>query len=193
MSAMRPDQSKVFSYADYLQWKEGDRLELINGKVYMMTPAPSRKHQEIVLEIGRQLSNSLKGNRCNVYIAPFDVRFLENEDDEDDNIYTVVQPDLTIVCDKSKLDDRGLKGTPDFVIEVISPSTASTDYIQKMNLYEKSGVNEYWIVHPTDQVVLVFVLEDGTYGKPKVYDRDNCVKVEVIKDLEVDLKEVFHE
>ncbi len=194
LTAMHPDFKNIFSYADYLRWTDRERIELIDGVPYMMTPAPSRVHQEIIFELGGQFRNALKDQKCKGYTAPFDVRLTENKSkDNDEEVYTVVQPDLVVVCDQSKLDDKGCHGAPDLVIEVISPSTASHDYIRKMELYEKNSVKEYWIVHPTDRVLMVHVLKDGHYMKPKIYDREATVQVQVLPEIEIDLKEVFPE
>ena len=181
----------TYSYADYLQWPEEKLLELIEGAPYMMTPSPSRQHQKIVLELGRQFANFLKGKTCEVNIAPFDVRLSEKVTAKDDEVFTVVQPDLVVVCNKSKLDDRGCNGAPDLIIEVISPSNAAHDYITKMNLYEKSAVKEYWIVHPVDQIVMVYYLEDGKYGRPLIFDHKDKVDVKTVSELEIDLEQVF--
>lgn len=183
----------TYSYADYLQWPDDKRIELIDGVPFMMTPAPSRLHQQIVLELGRQFANFLKGKTCEVNIAPFDVRLSDKAGATDDEVFTVVQPDLVVVCNESKLDERGCNGAPDLVIEVISPSNVAHDYIRKMDLYEKSGVKEYWIVHPVDQIVMVYYLEGGKYGRPKIYDRKNTVEVKSVSGLEIDFEKVFEQ
>lgn len=193
MTAMRPDMSKSYTYADYLNWNGEERIELINGIPYMMTPAPSRQHQEILFELAGQFRNALKDKECKGYVAPFDVRFPDFEDPNDNEIYTVVQPDLVVVCDSQKLDEKGCIGAPDLIVEVLSPSTASHDYIRKMNLYEKHGVKEYWIVHPTEQLVMVYVLGNGQYGKPFVYDRESKIQTKVIPEMEIILEDVFTE
>lgn len=141
MTAKPPDFKNTYSYADYLSWEEGERIELIDGIPYLMAPAPSRIHQEILFELGRQFGNALKDRTCKGYVAPFDVRLSENRGQQkDEDVYTVVQPDLVVVCDPSKLDKRGCKGAPDLVVEIISPSTAAHDYIRKMELYENEGI-----------------------------------------------------
>lgn len=125
--------------------------------IFDMSPSPSRNHQEISVELLRQFSNYLIDKTCKVYAAPFDVRLPEG-DENDTNIETVVQPDIAVICDKCKLDDKGCKGASDLIIEITSPSTARKDLKEKLFLYEKSGVKEYWIVHPTDKTVMVFKL-----------------------------------
>src|ERR1035437_6969699 len=157
------------TYADYIGWSDGARYELIDGIAYAMSPAPTRRHQEVVGEMYRQIANTLKGSPCQPYIAPFDVR-LPNANEADSDIDTVVQPDISVICDKSKLDERGCRGAPDWVIEVLSSGTASHDQIVKRALYERVGVREYWLVHPADKVVTIYLLANGAYGKPALQE-----------------------
>lgn len=187
------DSSVLYSYADYLSWSDDERWELIDGRAYMMTPAPSRRHQEILVELTRQISGLLADKPCKVYVAPFDVRLAE-QGESCEEVKTVVQPDLLVVCDKSKLDDKGCLGAPDFIIEIVSPSTASLDYIRKLSLYEKHQVKEYWIVQPVDQVVMVYELnEDKKYGRPSFYTKDDKARIEILEDGWLDLRAVFKE
>ncbi|MDD5392041.1 MAG: Uma2 family endonuclease [Thiothrix sp.] len=152
-----------FTYADYCKWSEDERWELIDGVAYAMA-APSTTHQRVISELVRQIGNFLVGKPCEVFPAPFDVR-LAATDATDDQTNNVVQPDISIICDKNKLDDKGCKGAPDWIIEVLSPSTASKDLIHKLRLYERHGVREYWVVHPVDRVVMMWTLcTDGRYG-----------------------------
>ena len=139
-----------YTYGDYLTWDDAQRYELIDGSIYVMSPAPGRRHQEVAGEFHRQLANYLLEKECAVYIAPFDVRLPEREK-RDEDIATVVQPDLVIVCDDNKLDERGCKGAPDLVIEIISPGSAGRDRKTKRELYQKHGVLEYWIVDGTSK------------------------------------------
>jgi len=182
-----------FTYGDYLNWPDEERWELIDGIAYNMSPAPLRRHQKISMELGRQIANFLVDNPCDVYIAPFDVRLNEaNEDDE--NIMTVVQPDIVVICDHDKLDDAGCRGAPDLIIEILSPSTTSKDMKIKLALYEKHGVKEYWIVHPVDNIILVFKLgKNKMYGKPEVYTAEDKIKTAILDGLEIDLDKVFQE
>lgn len=160
-------QDTHFTYADYARWPESERWELVDGEAYAMA-APQRLHQKVVLAIGAQLYQYLQGKPCEPYVAPFDVR-LPKASEADDAIDTVVQPDIVVVCDPTKLDDKGCRGAPDWIIEVLSPSTALMDMMKKLNLYQKHGVKEYWLVHPTDQWIMIYVLEsNGEYGKPQV-------------------------
>jgi len=156
-------------YGDYLTWPEDVRYELIDGDAYLMAPAPDLAHQEVAGEIYRQVSNILLGKPCRALIAPVDVR-LPKLNEDDDRIDTVVQPDVLVVCDDSKLDRRGVRGAPDWIVEVLSPSTASHDQIKKRQLYERHGVREYWLIHPVDRVLTVYILSNGEYGKPEFYE-----------------------
>ncbi|MHB8126302.1 MAG: Uma2 family endonuclease [Desulfitobacteriaceae bacterium] len=184
-------KGKQYTYQDYLHWNDEERWEIVDGIVYNMTPAPSRRHQEILGELFRQFSNYLADKPCKVYIAPFDVRLPESGV-TDREITTVVQPDLTVVCDPLKLDDRGCLGAPDLVIEVLSSETAKKDLTVKLDLYERTGVKEYWIVHPIDETLMIFMInENGKYGKPKTYGDFSGITVEILKEFVVDIGKVF--
>lgn len=160
---------KHYTYADYLQWPDETRYELIDGEAFLMSPAPLVEHQEIAGEVFRQLANQLDGQPCRPYIAPVDVR-LPRKFEADAAIDTVVQPDVLVVCDPSKIDRRGVRGAPDWVLEVLLPSTAAHDQIAKRRAYERAGVREYWLVHPGDRTLTVYVLENGQYGRPEIYE-----------------------
>lgn len=157
------------SYDEYLRWPEDVRYELIDGVAYLMAPAPTVRHQDIAGEIFRQIANTLQGKPCRVFIAPVDVR-LPKADEADEAIDTVVQPDVLVVCDERKISERGVRGAPDFVVEVLSPATAGHDQVKKRRIYERHGVREYWLVHPTDQVLTVYRLVGAEYGKPDVQE-----------------------
>jgi Uma2 family endonuclease len=179
-----------FTYGDYLKWPDEERWELINGVAYDMSPAPSRRHQEIVGELYRQISNYLLDKPCEVYIAPFDVR-LPKFDEADEEIETVIQPDIIVVCDINKLDDRGCRGAPDIIIEVISPQTAKKDLITKHYLYERHKIKQYWIFDPEQEDAVIFKLKNNIYREPKEYKKEDKVKVDIFKDLEIDLNTIF--
>ncbi len=195
MAAMaKLSENELFTYADYMTWPDGERWELIDGEAYMMSPAPSRKHQEISIDLASQFHTFLKGKKCRVYDAPFDVRLPQHADQPDDEIETVVQPDIVVVCDGSKLDDRGCKGAPDLVIEILSPSTSKMDLQDKFFLYQRVGVKEYWLVHPSDKTVMVFRLNNqGEYGRADMFAGDDKVSVPLLGELIIDLKDVFLE
>ena len=154
----------VYSYADYLLWKFKERVELFKGKLFKMS-APSAIHQEISMRLAGELYQFFKGKDCKIFHAPFDVRLLK-ESQEDKNIYTVVQPDICVVCDPEKIDKRGCEGAPDLVIEILSPGNSKKEMKYKYALYEEAKVPEYWIIDPDHQNVLVYVLEDGKYLNP---------------------------
>lgn len=184
-------ENTLYTYKDYLEWPEGERWELIEGVAYNMTPAPSRSHQKISVVLVDELFQYLKGKKCEVYHAPFDVRLPEG-DEKDEEIRTVVQPDIVVVCDPSKLDEKGCKGSPDLVMEILSPSTTAVDYITKLNLYEKNQIPEYWIIHPTDKIVMVYRLsENGKYSRAEIYSEADKAKVGLFDDLVIDLKDIF--
>lgn len=157
------------TYAEYAAWPDDVRYELIDGIAYAMDPAPTRRHQEVALELARQIADALEGSPCRPYIAPFDVR-LPRADEADGKIDTVVQPDISVICDKAKLDERGCRGAPDWIVEVLSPGSAGHDQVVKRELYERVGVREYWLVHPIDKVVTIYLLAAGAYGKPAVQE-----------------------
>ncbi|MDD4835021.1 MAG: Uma2 family endonuclease [Lutispora sp.] len=184
---------RKYSYGDYLKWHDDERWELIDGVAYNMTPAPSRKHQDISGELFRQISNYLQGKNCKIYTAPFDVR-LPQRDEKEEDIETVVQPDITVICDNSKLDDKGCIGAPDFIVEILSPNTAKKDVREKFYLYERVGVKEYWIADPEDDNIMVFTLKDnGEYSRPKLYVKGEKIEPGIFEDLEIDLALVFPE
>jgi Uma2 family endonuclease len=172
------------TYADYLAWPEDVRYELIDGTAYLMAPAPTLEHQEVAGEIYFQLRQALAGKTCRVFIAPLDVRFPKTEA-ADERIDTVLQPDVLVVCDLSRLDHRGVCGAPDLVVEVLSPSTASHDHVWKRRVYERSGVREYWLVHPIDRMITVYRLQDGEYGKPDVMELSGETVVGILPGVAV--------
>jgi Uma2 family endonuclease len=193
MEVVNIDITKRYTFADYLTWIDDKRRELINGFVNMMTPAPSRIHQKISGSIYGQVWNFLKNKECEVYSAPFDVRFPSKDGkNDDDKIYTVVQPDICIICDESKLDDRGCLGAPDLIVEIVSLSTVKKDIDDKFKIYEENGVKEYWIVQPNDATLTVFFLEKGKYQHKGMYTRGSKVPVLIFEGkLLIDLDEVF--
>jgi Uma2 family endonuclease len=165
MKVEEPDLRGTYNYADYLGWRLPEMVELIKGKVFKLSPAPNSLHQRVSMELLRQIANFLKGKRCQVFTAPFDVWLPESAcQNKDHEITTVVQPDICVVCDAEKIDEQGCLGAPDWVIEILSRNTSGKDLRNKFDVYEKSGVKEYWVIHPTGQTVLVFILENGKYA-----------------------------
>ncbi len=185
---------KHYSYADYLTWIDDKMREIINGVVKLMS-SPSRKHAKISSRIGYEMETYIRRNKgkCEIYHAPFDVRLPRNGEIADDKIYTVVQPDICVVCDLSKLDERGCLGAPDLVVEIQSPSTAIYDLTKKFSAYESAGVREYWVVFPGMNAVTVFhLLENGKFDNGTPYEYDAKVASQVLKGLEIKLKDLFH-
>ena len=184
--AIRAMQTNArYTYADYENWDDDKRCELIDGAIHMMTPMPSSAHQDISGELFSRLHTFLRGKPCKVFHPPYDVRL--NADSGDD---TVVQPDLFVVCDRSKISQKGCKGAPDMVIEILSPSTASRDAILKLNKYLQAGVNEYWIVDPESKNTSVHVLKDGKYVV-SVYSETDVIPVNTLDGCRINMKEVF--
>ena len=188
-----PTEQRRYTFADVLTWDEDERAEIINGEVIMMSPPPSRAHQEISGEMFRQLANYLEGKKCRVYHAPFAVRLFEKDGDSPEDVETMVEPDISIVCNPSKLDKHGCKGAPDMVVEVLSPSTRRHDRLVKLGLYQRAGVREYWIVDPGNKTVQVLTLTNGLLLPHEVYERDGVAKVNVLDGCFVELSKVFSE
>ncbi|RWX46314.1 Endonuclease, Uma2 family (restriction endonuclease fold) [Candidatus Electrothrix aarhusensis] len=191
-----PQQSHVeYSYADYISWDDQERWELINGEAWAMSPAPSRLHQAVSARIFYALFDHFKDKNCEVYAAPFDVRLSDSPDTkeaDDTEITTIVQPDISVICDRKKLDDRGCIGAPELVIEILSPSTAAKDLKVKRVLYEQHGVKEYWLLHPTDRIAMLYTLnQGGEYGKAQILDCNDVLTSEQFEQLRIELTSVF--
>jgi len=181
-------ENKTYTYADYMKFPEGERIEIIEGRIYNMSLAPSRKHQEIISKLLIEIGSYIKANNghCKVYPAPFDV-ILKNDVEETNNSKNIVQPDISVICDKSKLTDKGCTGSPDLIIEVVSPFNTSSDYVRKLNLYEQYKVREYWIVNPMKETILVYMLDDTMqYAAPESHTFKDKVIVGIYENLEID-------
>lgn len=184
-------QENEYSYADYLTWPENERWEIIDGIAYMQA-APSPNHQRVSGELYRQFATYLLDKTCEVYPAPFCVRLTKGNEKRNEDVRKVVEPDVTVVCDKSKIDDKGCNGAPDLIVEVMSPTTAKMDKLIKFNKYETAGVKEYWIVDPNAKLVDVFVLQKNKrYGRPETYAEDNKIEVSIFPGFTIDLSIVF--
>ena len=178
-----------YTYKDYMTWNDNQYWELIDGIAYQMAP-PIRKHQDVSGALFNKFYNYLENKTCEVYHQPFGVRLpLENESDE--FITNAILPDIVVVCDEKKLDDAGCRGTPDLIIEILSPSTSKRDMKDKYNLYERAGVKEYWIVDPSNNLIYIYKLVDNKYIKPEVYTEEDKIKVGIFSDLVIDLCLVF--
>jgi Uma2 family endonuclease len=185
-----PQENKKYTYADYLTWPEDERWEIIDGVPYMQA-APSWQHQTISVELTRQFANFLQQKPCRVFTAPFDLR-LPEENESDDEITNVLQPDIVVICDNKGLKGTGFYGIPELIIEISSPSTSRKDKVLKFNKYEKAGVKEYWIVEPEGKFISVFTLQENKrYGRPETYTEKDKVKVSVFPDITIDLTPVF--
>jgi Uma2 family endonuclease len=194
MGTLNLDLKKRYTYADYLTWMDDTRRELYNGFIKLMTPAPSRRHQEISFNLSGILRDFLIKKKCKGFAAPSDVRLPESKKSKNDKqVYTVLQPDLYIVCDLSKLDDRGCLGAPDMVVEIVSPQSSKRDVKDKFEIYQQHGVREYWIVNPNDENVNVFVLDkNGKFQLQGMYAGDDQIPVNIFNgELKIDLTEVF--
>lgn len=201
------DLSKTYSYADYLTWKFQERVELIKGHIFKMSPAPNTLHQRISGNIFYQFRRYFAGRgNCNVFHAPFDVRLLISESDphiskkrkkkaerlSDGSILTVVQPDITVICDPAKIDERGGIGAPDLVVEILSPGNSSLEMREKFNLYESNGIKEYWVVFPAEEVIQVYALnkEDQYIGLPPQVHGD-YIQSRFFPEMRINVSEIF--
>ena len=187
------DFDKKYSYADYLTWRFDEYVELLRGKLSRMA-APSRLHQRLAIKLGSNLEVFLSNKRCEVNIAPFDVRLLDQKKSTaDKDVFTVVQPDLCVVCDLSKLDDRGCVGAPDLIVEILSKGTQKKDVVDKFELYEFNEVKEYWIIAPQDETITIFDLtEDRGFQLRKIYAGDEIVVSKSIEGFQFDLPNLFN-
>ena len=174
------------TYGEYLTWPETERTELIGGLAYIKEPpAPTRSHQEVVGELHLQIGLALRGKPYRAYVAPFDVRLPQSEEG-DEQIETVVQPDVLVVCDLAKLDEQGMRGAPDWLAEVLSPSTARHDRFLKLPVYERAGVREVWLVDPDDRILTVYRLEAGRYGPPTILELRGRTEINALPGVWVD-------
>ena len=187
------DPKGVYSYADYLTWKFEQALEVIKGKIFPMS-GPSRIHQKISWQLTVNFDNHFKQHRCEAYAAPFDVRLYDKKKSQkaDKDIFTVVQPDLCIICDLTKLDDRGCLGAPDLIVEILSPGNSTREMKIKKELYAESGVKEYWIVDYNHETLTQFSIEeDGNFGRPLIFTSEEAVPSVIFPDFMLNLIELF--
>ena len=188
-----PAKQEQHTFADVLTWDEGEHIEIISGEPFMMA-TPSSGHQAISMEISRQLANFLEGKQCKVFPAPFGVRLFEQDGDRPEEVDTVVEPDISVICDRNKIDKHGCKGAPDLIIEILSPSTRRHDRIVKLNLYQRAGVREYWMVDPENQSVMVCLPDSsGSFRLCEDYGPQDVAKVNVLDGCFIELSKVFSE
>jgi Uma2 family endonuclease len=188
------DLNGTYTYADYLTWRFEQSVELIKGKIFKMSPAPSVKHQKIATQLQGLLFIFLRRSDCVLFSAPFDVRLLDKKKSGKANadVYTVVQPDICVICDRNKLDEKGCVGAPDLIIEILSPGNSKKEMKTKYALYEEAGVREYWIVFPSEYVLQQFILnEEGVYQLKNSFTEDEVFNAHIFPDLQIDLAEVF--
>jgi len=160
-----------FTYGDYRQWPDEERWELIDGVAYSMSPAPSSRHQELSRKLERAIDDFLSGKPCRMFHAPFDV-LLPKGDEPDDEVETVVQPDIVVFCDRSKITEAGARGAPDLIVEILSPSTSKKDQREKFDKYESVGVREYWVVDPAGKWLCRYVRgEKGIFDEGELRER----------------------
>jgi Uma2 family endonuclease len=179
-----------YTYADYLTWQMDEMVELIKGKIFKQAAAPRVNHQRLSLKISNELFNFLKGNKCEVFAAPFDVR-LPVKSKKHEDIDTVVQPDICVVCDPDKLDELGCIGAPDLVVEILSPGNNKKELQNKYEVYEESGVKEYWVIHPNECTLLIYTLVNEKYIASRLFTIGDIVKSNAVAGFELDLTEVF--
>lgn len=179
-------QRKVYTYKEFLEiTKDIDRAEFIDGEIIMQA-TPTAQHQSIVLNIASEFRSFFSGKNCRPYIAPFDI-ILEDENEETKR----VQPDISIICGHNLINENQFNGVPSLIVEVVSPSNASDDYVKKLNLYMRYGVEEYWIVSPKNRTIQIFNLEAGVYGEPQIFFEKDLVKSKIFDGLTIELKTIF--
>lgn len=184
------DYGIEYTYADYMKFEFEEMVELIRGKIFKMSPAPKSYHQEISANLYLILGNFLKGKKCKAYYAPFDV-VLPIKHKTKNKSTTVVQPDLCIICDLSKIDEAGCFGAPDFIVEILSKSTSKKDMNDKFDVYQEAGVKEYWIIFPIEEIINCYVLESGIYRLNKAYTKGDIASLHLFPDLTFEVDEVF--
>jgi Uma2 family endonuclease len=183
------DLTKTYTYSDYLLWQFSERVELIKGFILKMSPAPNTNHQKISQNLNGYFYNFFQNKNCQVFVAPFDVRLPIKSAKKET---TVVQPDLSIICDDNKLDDRGCNGSPDLIIEIISPNNSKHDIHTKFNLYQEAGVLEYWLVEPTEKIILIYTLQNGVYIGLKPLVDGEIVKSLLFPEIKISVKDIFY-
>ena len=179
-----------YSYADYLTWQLDEMVEIIEGKLFRMAAAPSRIHQKVAGKLHYHLYGFLAGKPCEAYTAPFDVR-LPKTSTRNEDIYTVVQPDICVICDKDKLDDAGCIGAPDLIVEILSPGNNQKELHHKYEVYQESGVKEYWIIQPIEQTLLIYTLQNGRYVSSRLMTSGDVVTSSVLPGFSLDLEDFF--
>ena len=185
-----PSADYHYTYADYLQWKFEERIELFKGRLMKMA-APNTRHQLISMHLSNLFYNFLKDKNCNIFHAPFDVRLPIKSGRKNNEINTVVQPDLCIVCDTNKIDEKGCLGAPDIIVEILSPGNSKRELQYKFELYEEAGVLEYWIVAPTEEFITIWYLEQGKYNRSKPFSAGQMITSDILPNFQIDTTDLF--
>ncbi len=187
------DLSKVYTYTDYINWVFDERLELIKGKIFKMSPAPGSTHQRISQKLNVSLYNHLLNKSCEVFTAPFDVRLVKKNQITDTAIVTVVQPDICVICDPEKIDERGCLGAPDIVVEILSPGNNKKELQNKYEVYEEAGVSEYWIIHPAEKTFLKYELINGQYQASRLLTIGDEITTSILPGFALNIDELFQD
>lgn len=188
------DLNGSYSYADYLTWRFKEYVELIKGRIMRKMSAPTSQHQQIATDLTGVIWSQLRGQICRIYAAPFDVRLMRSTGNGDAQVRTVVQPDISVVCDPAKIDRRGCVGAPDWIIEIVSPSSLVLDTRTKFDLYAENGVAEYWIAYPGEQVVTAYALaENEQYELTGTYAEPGPMRSTTLPELLIDWGDIFQE
>jgi Uma2 family endonuclease len=188
------DLDQTYSYADYMTWRFDDALELIKGKIMLMSPAPNVNHQRIERRLFLRIGNYLEGKKCEAFAAPFDVRLYDRRKFilASKDIQTVVQPDICVICKPELLDQQGCNGAPDWIIEILSPGNSKREMKIKYDLYQESGVAEYWLVYPSEHAIHQFVLDDNqAYQLKQMYSDDDMAIPHLFPDLKINVTDIF--
>lgn len=186
------DLSKRYTYADYLQWEFKERVELVNGFIHKMDPAPGWIHQKVFKHLIIKMNAFFESKSCELFVAPCDIRLPDSKKQVDDKeIFTVVQPDLGVICDPDKIDYRGCIGAPDMIIEVLTSESTQKDIGIKYKLYREHGVKEYWLVDPEDKVIFVNVLRNGEYVVLAPFTEDDEINSDLFPELKFTVNEIF--
>ncbi|SEJ77385.1 Endonuclease, Uma2 family (restriction endonuclease fold) [Dyadobacter sp. SG02] len=186
------DLNGTYTYADYMKWGGEERAELINGKVFPIPNTPGTVHQRISGMLSAEIWQLLKNSDYQIFAAPFDVRLSKFDGKTDEEINTVVQPDISVICDPNKVDERGCLGAPDWVIEILSPGNVGKEMNEKFDVYEESGVKEYWLVKPDDEVVFVYILDEaGKYVGLKPATIGRTLTSITIPEFTIDMNQLF--
>ncbi len=180
------DLNSTYTYADYLKWTFKERVELIKGKIFEMSPAPSSNHQRLSSRLHIAIGKFLEGKPCEIFSAPFDVR-LPRKSKDDKDIFTVLQPDICIICDPSKIEERGCLGAPDIVVEILSPANNKKELKYKKEIYQESGVKEYWIVDVREKAVQIYVFSNQAEVSSTYLYPENKITSSILPGFSLDV------